>query len=115
VVKSTVDGRFPAGELICRAPGLFATSTFLGGGEAHSHIEQRFDNRIEVVLPARILNGLSKCLRYRGPGGVGCSVAELLRRLIRRSSANRPSGKFALMEFSEIRLRQDSYFWLYEP
>jgi hypothetical protein len=39
VVKSTVDGRFPAGELICRAPGLFATSAFLGGGEAHSHIE----------------------------------------------------------------------------
>jgi hypothetical protein len=40
---------------------------------------------------------------------------EVRRSLIRRSSANRPSGKFALMEFSEIRLRQDRYFRLYEP
>jgi hypothetical protein len=31
------------------------------------------------------------------------------------TSANRPSGKFSLMEFSEIRVRQDSYSPLYEP
>jgi hypothetical protein len=34
---------------------------------------------------------------------------------IYRIFANRPSGKFALMEFSEIRVRQDSYSRLYEP
>jgi len=36
-------------------------------------------------------------------------------RCILRSSSNRPSRKFALMEFSEIRVRQDSYSRLYEP
>ena len=48
-------------------------------------------------------------------GGGGGSVAELLRSLIRRSSANRVSAKFALMEFSEVRVRQVSYSRLYEP
>jgi hypothetical protein len=28
---------------------------------------------------------------------------------------NRVSQKFALMEFSEIRVRKESYFWLYKP
>jgi hypothetical protein len=39
---------------------------------------------------------------------------ELPRKPIRRSSANRPSGKFALMVFSEVRVRQDRHFRLYE-
>jgi hypothetical protein len=30
-------------------------------------------------------------------------------------SGNRVSRKFALMEYSEIRVRQDRYFRLYEP
>jgi len=53
--------------------------------------------------------------QYRGCGGGGGSVAELLRSLRRRSSANRVSQKFALMEFSELRVRKESYFRLYEP
>jgi hypothetical protein len=32
-----------------------------------------------------------------------------------RTSPYRPSEKFSLMEFSEIRVRQDSYSPLYEP
>jgi hypothetical protein len=32
-----------------------------------------------------------------------------------RSSHIRVSQKFALMEFSEIRVRKESYFWLYKP
>jgi hypothetical protein len=51
---------------------------------------------------------------HRGPGGEDCS-AELRRSLILRSSANRVSAKFALMEFSEVRVRQVSYSRLYEP
>jgi hypothetical protein len=31
------------------------------------------------------------------------------------TSTNRVSQKFALMEFSEIRVRKESYFWLYKP
>jgi hypothetical protein len=38
VVTSTVNGRFPAGELTRRAPQLFATSAMAGGAEAHPHI-----------------------------------------------------------------------------
>jgi hypothetical protein len=34
---------------------------------------------------------------------------------INRSSLIRVSQKFALMEFSEIRVRKESYFWLYKP
>jgi Protein of unknown function (DUF4239) len=30
-------------------------------------------------------------------------------------SANRVSQKFALIEYSEIRVRKESYFWLYKP
>jgi hypothetical protein len=45
----------------------------------------------------------------------GTNPEELLGALIGRGSANRPSGKFALMEFSQVRVRQDSYSRLYEP
>jgi hypothetical protein len=39
-----------------------------------------------------------------------------LRRIPRtRTSPYRVSGKFALIEYSELRVRQESYFWLYEP
>lgn len=41
--------------------------------------------------------------------------AEVRRTLIRRSSANRPCGKFALMEFSGIRVLRESYSRHYEP
>jgi hypothetical protein len=33
VVTSTVNGRFPAGELMLRDPQLFATSTILGDAD----------------------------------------------------------------------------------
>jgi hypothetical protein len=39
---------------------------------------------------------------------------ELPRSLGRRCFANRPSGKFALVVFSEVRVGQVRYFRLYE-
>jgi hypothetical protein len=62
------------------------------------------------------LGPLQESLRWAhsSPDGGGW-LAELLRSLIRRSSANRGSAKFALMEFSEVRVRQVSYSRLYEP
>jgi hypothetical protein len=38
VVTSPVNGRFPAGDLVCRDPQLFVTSAILGGAEALSHV-----------------------------------------------------------------------------
>jgi len=37
-VTSPVDGRFSAGELMCRDPQLLVTSAMAYGAEAHSHI-----------------------------------------------------------------------------
>jgi hypothetical protein len=53
-------------------------------------------------------------LRKKGPTGrIGTTAA--LRNVPEQTSWKAEKSKFALMEFSEIRVHQESYFRLYEP
>jgi hypothetical protein len=53
-------------------------------------------------------------LRKKGPTGrIGTTAA--LRNVPEQTSWKAEKSKFALMELSEIRVHQESYFRLYEP
>jgi hypothetical protein len=68
VVTSTINGRFPAGELTRRAPQLFATSAMVGGAEAHPHIAPPKLPLSTLRTPLPLTRGLLGEVLYRYMG-----------------------------------------------